>query len=151
MPPMERGRRQRVHKAVDELWRCRPQTVAHRVCAPRVQRVRRHLLIFDTRTIELAPAWRLAAAHGHAACCCSPTFTVRPLPASSSYCSRLSVCKGSDSPVCKSNRTCHAFDSASGLTARRCLICPGMLMTHRAHQFGQRHVDVHQVSLCTVA
>lgn len=43
------------------------------------------------------------------------------------------------------------IDSASGLTARRCLICSCMLMTHRAHQFGQRHDDVQNLSLCTLA
>ena len=45
MSPTERGLRQRVHEAVDQLWRCRPQTVAHGICAPCVQRIRRHLAI----------------------------------------------------------------------------------------------------------
>jgi hypothetical protein len=45
MPPTQRGRRQRVHNAVDQLGRRCPQTVAHSVCAPCVQRVRRHLVI----------------------------------------------------------------------------------------------------------
>jgi hypothetical protein len=152
MPPMERGRRQRVHEAVDELWRCRPQTVAHRVCAPCVQRIRRHLAIASHARLEELTSRRrggwqhmdrtmLLQPHLHFEAFASIELVLQQAV-------RLQGLRQSRLQV-RSHLLC--IDSASGLTARTWLICPCMLMTYRAHQFSQRHGDGHQVSLCTVA